>query len=83
MNLSCDRLDHRAATEPRSRIVEFEPGKSTPGVPPYFLWPTKWQVSTTDLWGSYIKSFAFKVALRILRSFQFWSLRTNDSRPKG
>jgi hypothetical protein len=59
-----------------SRVSEIEATKPAgrPGVPPYFLWPTKWQASTAGLWGASLKS-ALVFLAKNFRPFQFRTAR--------
>src|SRR5262249_40328475 len=78
---------HQPNTQPRSKVTHITTQPSgNIAIPPYFCWTSKWQTSTTELWGSYIKSSSLLVVLRVLRSLQLWTLRsleTNNSSPKG
>jgi hypothetical protein len=59
MNTSKARLfENQIATRSRSMVSELVPEEPAgkPDIPPYFLWPGKWPVSTAGLWGSYLKS---------------------------
>lgn len=73
--------------QPRPKVTEIRQTESSSiGIPPYFCWRANRQTSAAELWGSYIKSSALIVVLRILRSLQLWTLRslqTNDGNPKG
>ncbi|HEX7287708.1 MAG TPA: hypothetical protein VF532_16080 [Candidatus Angelobacter sp.] len=52
---SVSSFAYQTAERERSAISKFSPAAGNVEVPPYFSGTTKWQVSTTALWFSYLK----------------------------